>query len=219
MFSGRVSHTILMIVVLSLGIVAAVGCGAEATPAPTPLPTATSPADEPPATEVVEPATDTPVVEEDTEASAMEAAPEQADAVTGRARLRLAPVEGGGAVEIWVDDVVELYALDLELAFDVSKFQAADADPEMDGIQLVPGEVPAPDFVAVNSVDNETGAVHYVVTQLGTSGAFSGSGLVATLNWQEGVTWQGGAEAEGELSFGSVILVNQDVQQIDVTTK
>ena len=214
MLSCRLSHIFLLLALLSLIVVVTVGCGSQSTPAEV-----TSPTDEPLSTLAPEPTVDTPAVEEDTEALAMEAVQEQEETGAGRARLRLAPVEGGGAVEIWVDGVAELYALDLELTFDAASFQAADADPAMDGIQLTPGEVPAPDFVVVNSVDNETGVVHYVVTQLGTSGAFSGSGLVATLHWQDGVTWQGGAEAQEDLSFGSVTLVNQDVQQIEVTTK
>jgi hypothetical protein len=212
MFSGSISRITLVFFILSLVVFTMTSCGGQPTateaPSPTAIPVTKAPATEP-----------TPE-EQDTEASAADAAPEQEGANTGgRAKLRLVAAEGGSAVEIWVDDVVDLYALDLQLTFDSSKFQAADANPDMDGIQLEPGKVPAPDFVAVNSVDNENGIVQYVVTQLGTSDAFSGSGLIATLKWQDGVTWQGEMGDESEIAFGAVTLVDRDVQQIEVTAQ
>jgi hypothetical protein len=126
--------------------------------------------------------------------------------------LRHARLKGQSALEIWVDDVRGLYALDMEIHFDPTKLQVLDADPGAEGVQIRPGQAPAPDFVAVNGVDNQGGVIHYVVTQLGTREGFNGSGLVAS------VTWQGDLD-DGAMSFGPVTLVDQDGQPIQVTLK
>lgn len=128
-------------------------------------------------------------------------------------RLRQARPEGANALQIWVDDVSDFYALDMELRFDPSKLQVIDSDPNAEGVQIQPGQAPVPDFVAVNSADNQNGVVHYVVTQLGPREGFNGSGLVAT------ITWQGDLDEGRGVSFGPVTLVNQDGQPIEVIAK
>jgi hypothetical protein len=125
-------------------------------------------------------------------------------------RPEVAQAENRNVLEIRVDDVEEFYAIDMEIRFDPAKVQVADADPETEGIQIQPGEVPPPDFVAANDVNNEEGVIRYVVTQLGSEPAFDGSGLVAT------VIWEGELDPETELSFGAVTLVNQSALPMKV---
>lgn len=125
--------------------------------------------------------------------------------------LRHAQPEGQDALEIWVDHVSGFYALDMEIHFDPGKLQVIDADPGVEGVQIQPGQAPAPDFVAVNSVDNQQGVVHYVVTQVAPREGFKGSGLVAS------ITWQGDLDHDGVMSLGPVTLVDQDGQPIEIT--
>jgi len=120
--------------------------------------------------------------------------------------LRPAP-DNAELLEIWVDNVEDLYALELELKFDPAAIQLADANAEQDGLQIQPGQSPAPDFIAVNSGDNQSGVVRYVVTQVAPRQGFSGSGVVATLLLKE----QG---SQNDISFTKVILVKQDGQPI-----
>jgi hypothetical protein len=123
--------------------------------------------------------------------------------------LRFERVEGQPALEVWVDNVTNFYALDLEIHFDPAQLQAVDANPEQEGVQIAPGRVPAPDFIAENKVDNQAGIIRYVVTQMAPREGFDGSGLVAT------ITWQGEGDLEANVSFGPVILVNQNGEQIE----
>ncbi len=217
MFFSQYSRRAMIVTLVAMALIMLVGCGGQSTPSAGPQDTPVPVTEEATATEASVPTPE--ATTSDTEASAIEAAPSDdgGQPSASRARIQLVPAGDGSSIQIMVDDVSELYALDLEIQFDAAKYQVADANPDMDGIQITPGEAPAPDFVAVNSVDNEAGVIHYVVTQLGGEDAFSGKGVVATIEWQPGVTWQGNSDAAGEVSFGTVTLVNKDVEQIEVT--
>jgi hypothetical protein len=110
-----------------------------------------------------------------------------------------------------VDDVSGLYALDVEIRFDAAGAQVADADPDREGVQIQPGQAPSPDFVAINEVDNQSGVIRYVATQLGDGPGFEGSGMIAT------ATWQSNAGQGSRAAFGAVILVSKEADAIDFT--
>ena len=129
------------------------------------------------------------------------------------ATLRLVRAPDGGALIVQVDNVRDLYAVDMRIRFDATERQVADADAQMSGVQIKPGEAPRPDFVAVNSVDNMQGIVRYVATQLGDAAAFNGGGTIATIFWQTGV--DSGANALVE----AVTLVNKHAQAIEVVVR
>ncbi len=98
--------------------------------------------------------------------------------------LRLA--EQGSDIEIRLDNVVDLYGLHVHVKFDPAKMQVRDADPDREGIQIVPGDLLAPDFVALNMVDNEHGMLDYAVVQTSSRQPVSGSGVAAVIHVQEG---------------------------------
>lgn len=128
---------------------------------------------------------------------------------TDGSTVRLVPNQEQATVEIWIDNVTSLYALDLELQFDPAHLQVTDADSNQTGIQVQAGQAPAPDFVAENMVDNQTGVIHYVVTQLAPRDGFSGSGRIAT------IAWSGEFDAAA-LSVAAITLSSQDGQPIEV---
>ncbi len=69
--------------------------------------------------------------------------------------------------EIYVEDIVDLWAGDVRLSFDPAIVQIVDADPDAEGIQIVLLD----DFLTANFVlrkngDNETGAIWYAATHL-----------------------------------------------------
>ncbi len=127
------------------------------------------------------------------------------------AGLRIVHADDGRSFQIWVDDVSGLYALDVEIRFDAAGAQVADADPDWEGVQIQPGQAPSPDFVAINEVDNQSGVIRYVATQLGDDPGFDGSGMIATASWQSD------AGQGSRAAFGAVILVSKEADAIDFT--
>jgi hypothetical protein len=87
-------------------------------------------------------------------------------------------------LDITVQDVTDLYAAQVQLAFDPSVVQVRDADPRPSspGVQIRPGDFLDPrQYVLVNEADNATGEIDFAVTQLYPAEARSGSGVLATV--------------------------------------
>lgn len=79
-------------------------------------------------------------------------------------------------VAVRVEDVQALYGLDIRLGFDPQVVEVVDADPDAEGIQLLPGDLLSPDFFVRNTADNAEGTAWFAMTQLNPSEAVSGSG-------------------------------------------
>lgn len=133
--------------------------------------------------------------------------------VSSIATLRLVRTADGREFIVRVDNVRDLYAVDITIRFDPTRWQVADADAQKSGVQIKPGEAPRPDFVAVNDVDNTQGTIRYIATQLGDKAAFSGSGTVATILWQTTIA------PDADVSVGAVTLVNRNAQAIEVVVR
>jgi len=92
------------------------------------------------------------------------------------------------ALDIRVQDVVNLYGGRVQITFDPTVIQVRDADPRgsAPGIQIRTGDFldPINQFVLVNEVDNRTGTVEFAVTQLRPAVVRSGSGVLATLHFE-----------------------------------
>lgn len=106
------------------------------------------------------------------------------------ALVRLQPVEllvGEGktaAVEVWVEDVEDLYGLDIRLDFDPAVVEVVDADEGTDGLQIQPGELLNLDFVLRNTADNESGTAWFALTQVNPSEAASGEGIAFSVTFR-----------------------------------
>jgi hypothetical protein len=98
-------------------------------------------------------------------------------------------------VNLYVDNVTNLYAADVHLSYDPALLQVLDADPNTDGVQIQPlSTFLAPDFVikkkACNVVDPSdpdcavAGTVRYAVTQTNPRQPVSGSGPLAAVTFQ-----------------------------------
>jgi len=116
-------------------------------------------------------------------------------------------------VEIRVDNVSGLAAADIELRFNPAILQVQDADASREGIQVQPGNFPAPDFVAMNTADNTTGIIRYALTQLPPHAPVSGSGLLAT------IVFRGQANGVSDLTFNVVNLANSQGQQLGASSQ
>jgi hypothetical protein len=88
-------------------------------------------------------------------------------------------------LDIEVQDVTDLYAVQVQLTFDPSVVQVQDADPRPSspGVQIRPGVFldPANQYVLVNEADNAMGEIDFAVTQLYPAEARNGSGVLATV--------------------------------------
>lgn len=102
---------------------------------------------------------------------------------TGGTMLRVLPASGSYEVgqtidvAVWVEDVVDLYGVDIRLAFDPTQLQVIDANPNLPGVQVQPlDDILSPDFIIQRDADNEAGTIWYAVTQINPSPPASGSG-------------------------------------------
>ena len=109
--------------------------------------------------------------------------PAQAAAAQSAALIRLvagAATVGAGAttaVEVRVENVADLYGLDIRISYNPAAVEVVDADSSSEGVQIRPGGLLAPDFVVRNQADNNAGTVWFALTQLHPSEAVTGSGV------------------------------------------
>ena len=139
----------------------------------------------------------------------------------GEIKVRLDPltseVQVGDtiSVDIVIEDVADLYGLDVRLSFDPALLEVQDADPGTAGVQIQKGTFPAPDFVVKNEADNGAGTIWYAVSQLGDihPDPVSGSGVAAS------VTFKGLASGMSSVAFTYQKIVNRNGDEIPATTQ
>jgi hypothetical protein len=113
-------------------------------------------------------------------------------------------------VDVWVDDVSQLYGADIQLAFDPTVFEVQDANPYEPGVQItLRSDLLQPDIVLHNDADNSTGTVWYVVAQMNPTGPASGSGVLFEFDLRAKST------ATSLVSFTNIQLSNKDAEPID----
>jgi LysM repeat protein len=106
-----------------------------------------------------------------------------------------------------IDGVTNLTAADLKMQFNPTVLQVVDADAGSAGVQIQPGNFPAPDLIVTNIVTNTSGVLQYALVQLPPTEPKNGGGVLATVNFQaigEGVS---------PLTFATQ-LANNDGQEI-----
>jgi len=81
------------------------------------------------------------------------------------------------AVEVRVENVQDLYGLDIRIGFDPAVVEVVDADATQAGVQVRPGDLLSVDFMIRNTADNAQGTIWYALTQLNPSQPVSGSGV------------------------------------------
>jgi len=121
------------------------------------------------------------------------------------------PLETRVEVPVEVREVVDLYALDLTIRFDPDILQIEDANPNQAGVQ--PGLATFLDagMTLFNEVDNETGTVRFVMSQINPSEPKSGDGNLLVLYFvgkQAGTSQVTVEKAEFSTRFGEAIAVN-----------
>lgn len=94
--------------------------------------------------------------------------------------MRIRP---GVEVEIPIDieNVVDLYGIDIELKFDPTFWEFRDADPRREGIQPAIGTFLDPGMTLFSIIDAQQGRVHLVMSQVNPSVGKSGKGNILVL--------------------------------------
>jgi hypothetical protein len=88
-------------------------------------------------------------------------------------------------VDIYVENVVDLYAADVRLSFDTTIAQIVDADPVASDIQiLILDDFLSPDFVLRKNGDNVAGTIWYAASQVNPSPPATGSGPLARITFE-----------------------------------
>ena len=115
-------------------------------------------------------------------------------------------------VAVRIEEVTNLYGLDLRLHFNPDLLEVQDADGFTPGTQIQPGTFPNPaeGFIARNVVDNEEGEINYVLVLLGAP-PVSGDGVAAI------IIFRGIGAGVSPVAFEHAILVDQQAHQIEAT--
>lgn len=121
--------------------------------------------------------------------------------------LSLKPGEQG-AIAIKVDEVVDLYGLELHLRFDPNLLEVIDGDEQTAGIQIAPGGLFQQGFVAVNQVDNSSGKIDFAATLLNPALPINGGGVVGI------ITFKARQIGESALKFETAILATREAVEI-----
>lgn len=96
-------------------------------------------------------------------------------------------IDGCGTIDLYInlEDVDNLYALDISLGFDPEYIEVVDLDAEAAGINLLPVVDPAlgfeADYWVHNEANNTTGVIRYTTTQLYPAEPATGSGNIAKI--------------------------------------
>lgn len=88
---------------------------------------------------------------------------------------------GQGQVErlaIVLENARDVYGVDIRARFDPAMVEIVDVDSQKDGVQMIPGQFPKPDFLVRNQADNSAGTLMYVITQVNPSPPANGNGVV-----------------------------------------
>ncbi len=84
-------------------------------------------------------------------------------------------------VPVEIQAVQDLYAIDLKIEFDPTVLTVEDADPSTDGVQPALGTFLEAGILLFNTVDNNAGVIHLVMSQVNPSEPKSGDGIILVL--------------------------------------
>lgn len=105
-------------------------------------------------------------------------------------------------VTIAIENVNNLYGIELVITFDPTIVEVVDANPSKAGVQVSAGGFLSPDFEALNTVAN--GKIDYALTQIAPNNPVSGSGLLIR------ITFKGNNAGTSALMLNTVLLADQN---------
>jgi len=132
------------------------------------------------------------------------------------AMLAAKPVSGSTAlvVTLSLQDVVDLYGIEVHLIFDPSAVQVKDGDTDAPGIQISTGpDLQKSSFVALNRADNNRGTIDLAVTLLKPAKPLQGDVVVAAFSL-EGIE-----KGSTDIEFEQVLLADGEGNSLPVVSE
>ncbi len=89
-------------------------------------------------------------------------------------------------VDVKIENVQNLYAIEAHISFDAARLQVLDDNPAQAGIQILPGSLfpkSDPSYVVLNQVDNTAGKIDFAITLLAPELPLAGSGTLASIRF------------------------------------
>ncbi|HLF25997.1 MAG TPA: DNRLRE domain-containing protein [Anaerolineae bacterium] len=119
-------------------------------------------------------------------------------------------------VDIVIEDVSNLYGVDVRLTFDPKRLAVQDANPGQAGVQIELGSLltSGTEYVLFNVVDNVAGTIKLVITQLNPTPAVTGNGVLARVTFK-----LKGRSGVSPLHFTRTDLASRDALLIPVTAR
>ena len=118
-------------------------------------------------------------------------------------------------VVIILDDVKDLYGVEVHLTFDPTIVQVEDLDPGFPGIQVTAGKAfsSGSSFVALNRANNDTGTIDFAVTLFKPAEPLQGNVEVASFSC---VAVKPGSTG---IDFAQVLLADKDANPLPVVSE
>ncbi len=114
-------------------------------------------------------------------------------------------------VDVHVDNIADLYGLQVTVRFDPAVLEVVDADPAAPGVQVGMGSWwPASTRVITNVADNASGAIYFAATLVAPTPALNGSGDLLS------IPLRGRAVGNTFLSFSALKLVDASANVIPI---
>jgi len=116
-------------------------------------------------------------------------------------------------IAVQVQDVEDLYGIDILMEYDATALEVLDMDSTLPGVQVMLGTLLDPGFVIVNLADNDMGRLRMAMTQLNPSTPKSGTGTLIVVRFKGKALAQDTdvtvLEAKLASPFGSLIEVDE----------
>lgn len=120
-------------------------------------------------------------------------------------------------VDVQIENVSNLFGVDLRLSFDPDVVKVVDSNPLVPDVQVEPGMFldisGGKGFVVENTADNTAGTIAYAATLLSPASPVSGDGPLLR------ITFEGAAAGESAVTLESVLLSDSKAQEITASTQ
>jgi hypothetical protein len=117
-------------------------------------------------------------------------------------------------VEVLLQDVVNLYGVEVHLTFDSSIIDVKDANEKKAGVQVTPEEAFADEgFVALNQVDNDEGTIDFAATLLNPAKPLQGEVKVASF------VVEGLEVGSSDIAFSEILLADRQANSMPVVSE
>lgn len=121
--------------------------------------------------------------------------------------LTLSSNGGQGNALLYLSNITETYSIDVELSYNPSVLTVIDYDPNVQGIQVQPGNCPQPQTIVLNSVNTTLGIINYTVSQVGSTAGCNG-GIVFS------VLFQCVAGGQSPLDIDDSLILNRATEEL-----